>query len=393
MVVKKQVWTTALLLALLSWSTVSCSTPSSHTSSSATPRADSPSAAKSPTQPPVKSISVCIGTMPSEWSTALSQGSVSLSNITFSPAALSPAGDVAFGYFQSAGERGIAAVNLATGRPNILSVLTPEASGVAWMSFADPWLAWAQGDSQSNMGQWSIELENVQTGEKLQIATSKLPDGSYLTGQLTFPIVGHGYVAWSQPTGQATADLRVYRLDSRQSLTLDSGRLSSPVFVGKNLVWAKYNGSDQQPSFRMSDADTLKAVPLPVAVASPQPITYLAGSQNYLVWTQGSSSLEAEQLGSGRLYTYSFTGNDLRHVFQFPMLAGHFLVWFAATVNTVMDLDTGNAFDVNLPSAVVGSGNEIVIAKNASGIKGAASSTTLSVMRLSPDTSIRSCTH
>ncbi|TMD12844.1 MAG: hypothetical protein E6J00_10345 [Chloroflexi bacterium] len=336
-------------------------------------------------------IGICLRAMPSDWSAALARNTVQLATTSFSPEAVDPAHDFAFGYFESPSQHGVASLDLHSGRVRHLSVMT-DAEWVAWMSFSDPWLAWEQGESRYVMGNWSIQLLNTRTGSQRQLATSRLPDGTFLTGQLSFPVVGNGYVAWSQPTSHSSADLRLYRFDSGESLAVDSGKVSSPVIAARQLVWGKLGEHDSQPSLRMADAMTAKPATVPAALARPMPIGYLSGSPGYLVWTTGTE-LMVEQPDSGALSRYHFTRDAIKHPFQFPMLAGHFLVWYTGTSNTILDLQTGNAFDVPLPSSVAASGDEIVVTRPVPGAKGAVTNTTVSWIRTSPATRLASCSH
>jgi hypothetical protein len=340
------------MLVVLSWGTSSCSTTTS--------LQQSPSAHASLGMSP-KMVDVCLSAMPSDLSAAEARNTFQIP-MEFGPQAIDPVHDVAFGQFGSASEQGIAAIDLHTGKASIVATMSPQAAGAEWMSFSDPWLVWAQVESPSAFGDWTIQLLNTKTGKQRQLGSSRLPDGTVLTGQLAFPVVGKGYVAWSQPTSQSSADLRVYRVDTEELLTIDSGKLSSPVIAGTQLVWGKFDKNGPQPSLRMADVVTLRPVTVPRELAQPMPIGYLAGSPEYLVWTSGQSLL-AEELSSGLVSEYAFTRDAVKHVFQFPMLGGHFLVWFTGVTNTVLDLRTGTAFDISLPSSVAVSADEIVVGR------------------------------
>jgi hypothetical protein len=162
------------------------------------------------------------------------------------------------------------------------------------------------------------------------------------------------------------------------------------VIAARQLVWGKLGEHDSQPSLHMADAVTVKPATVPAALAGPMPIGYLAGSPAYLVWTTGSE-LMVEQPGSGALIRYHFVRDAVKHPFQFPMLAGHFLVWYTGTSNTVLDLQTGIAVDIALPSSVAAAGDEIVVTRSAPGARGAVTSTTVSWIRTSPATRLDSC--
>jgi hypothetical protein len=157
----------------------------------------------------------------------------------------------------------------------------------------------------------------------------------------------------------------------------------------------------------MADAETFKPVVVPAALAVPQQIAHLAGSGDYLAWTSwihgtsadglpiSTTSLTVERLKDGRQTKYVLSENDTFHNFQFPILAGHFLVWFTASQNAVLDLQTGNGFDIKLPSTVVGNDQEIALAKTSGGgTKNATPgsvSTSMSSIPLAPDLSILTC--
>ena len=372
----------AVLVAVaVSWSTVSCSTTTSSTPADRQVR---------PAASAARTTEVCLGNLPAEWSAALAKSTFQLPSVLFSPWTVDSAHDVVYGNFQSSSQQGVAAVDLHTGRLRVLSVMSAQAAGVGWMSFSDPWLVWEQTESQYTLGNWTIQLLDTRTGKQRQLGVSRLPDGSFLTGQLSFPVVGKGYVAWSQPTSRSSVDLRLYRLETGESLALDSGKLSSPVIAAGRLVWGKFGAHDSQPSLRMADAVTLKSLAVPDLLKQPMPIGYLAGSSDYLLWTSGQT-LIAEQLSNGALTRYQFARDALKHPFQFIMVAGHFVVWFTGYGNTILDMRTGQAVDVALPSASAAGGDEIVVTRPGPGPKGAVTSTSLSWLRIGPSTRLGSC--
>lgn len=242
-------------------------------------------------------------------------------------------------------------------------------------------------------GNWSIHAWNRNSGQKLQLATSRLPDGTYPGDlALSFPVAGDGYAAWSQPTSASSTDVRVYRFATGQYVSLDSGRVTSPVIAAHYLAWAKLSGNDMEPGLSFADAQTLKAVATPrelVGVhpahreASPVGFIYLAGSPGYLVWityrsdpTGNESSMGVDDLIARKIT--QFTSST--EVLQFPLLAGRYLVWFGATVNEVADLRTGSVIHIELPSGIAAGGDTIVVSKQAPGTKGVVTDTTLSII-------------
>ncbi len=367
------------LLAVLAWSAISCSTP---------PSSSQPTASTSSS---IRSVNICLTDIPGEWSQALSNNAVVLSSILFSPDAIAPADNVAFGYFQSESQQGVAQLDLHTGQIRVLSVMSPRASGVVSMSYSNPWLAWVQGESQTDLGAWTVKLLNTRTGKEFPLAASQLAGGNN-TGQLSFPVVGPGYLAWSQPASAASTELRVYRFDTGKSVTIDSGRLSSPVIAGNKLVWGKSDGSGTQATFRMADLSTLQPIQTPPALAKSREMQYLAGSPDYLVWTEGTARLSVYQFRTGQISNYSFVADALNHPFQFPVVVSHYLIWFTGGANTVVDLQTGNGFDLELPSGIAGADHEIVVAR-IQGTKTGAKSTTASSIRLDEISSLGSCKH
>jgi streptogramin lyase len=120
------------------------------------------------------------------------------------------------------------------------------------------------------------------------------------------------------------------------------------------------------------------------------PIGYLAGSSDYLLWTSGAS-LMAQRVSTGSITAYRFTSDALKHPFQFLMLAGHFAVWFTGYANSILDLDTGRAVDVPLPSGSAAGGDVIVVARTPAGAKGAIASTAVSWLRVTPQDRLGAC--
>jgi hypothetical protein len=307
-----------------------------------------------------------------------------LKGINFGPGAVDDARGIAYGGFTSAKQHGIAAVNLATGKMTVVLVMSKSESGFAWMSYADGWLVWSQGESHGGLGIWSIQAWNTQTHERRQLATSRLANGTYLTGELAFPVVGHGYVAWNQPVSSTSADVRVYRFATKTMTTLDSGYVSSPVFAGTYLAWGKGQAaSDPLAEFRFADATTLALVVAPPTLSGRYPLTYLAGSPDYMLWialpetlTPSNSAMSVDELATGRVTEYG--AQD--HYLQFPTLAGPYFVWAGGDRNSVVDLRTASGFDIPLPGGVSAAGDTIVVATIAGFSKSSVSSTAISVV-------------
>lgn len=261
---------------------------------------------------PLGPTEMCFNAPPADWAAAMSKSVATLDGVNFGPSAVDDEGRIAYGYFSSASQQGIAAVDLATGKMSIVSLISPSESGVAWMSYAAGWLVWAQGESHTVLGSWTIQIWNSQTHEQRQIATSRLSDGTYLTGQLVFPAVSHGYVAWNQPVSTTSADVRVYRFATGAMTTLDSGYVSSPVFAGTYLVWGKKAAAgSSQADFRFADATTLELVAGPTELRRRYPATYLAGSPEYMLWiaipqvlSPNNSMMWADALAAGRVTEY-----------------------------------------------------------------------------------------
>jgi hypothetical protein len=315
--------------------------------------------------------------------------------INFGPGAVDDARGIVYGGFSTAHERGIAAIDLATGKMTVVSVMSKSESGFAWMSYADGWLVWAQGESHDALGIWSLQAWNTQTHEKRQLATSRLADGTYLTGQLAFPVVGHGYVAWNQPVSNTSADVRVYRFATKTMTTLDSGYVSSPVLAGTYLVWGKTEAAPDSPAeFRFADATTLALLVAPPELSSRYPATYMAGSPDYMLWiglgqtsSPSTTAMSVDELATGRVTEYGTQD----HYLQFPTLAGPYFVWFGADRNSVVDLRTAAGFDIPLPGGVSAAGDTIVVATIAGFTKSSVSSTSISVVHPSKLSRLARC--
>src|SRR4051794_39495289 len=128
--------------------------------------------------------------------------------------------------------------------------------------------------------------------------------------------------AWAQPVSGG-AELRTVELATGRAQTVDSGMISSPVFAGPYLVWGKVDRIGAY-SFQAVDASTLRPAPLPDRLRHPGSIGYLAGSPEYLAWSdQTHTALTVWRLKS-QDYRELRTPDHL-HEFQFLQLAGHFL--------------------------------------------------------------------
>jgi len=300
--------------------------------------------------------------MPGEWAKALHARSVTLpGGVAFGPGAL--AGGAAFGQFNSATASGIGRLDPTSGKLTTIWSYSRGVSGMGGIQADRPWLVWEQLDSQTNLADWSIHAWNLTTRTGSVLATSRLGDGSYVRGQQPLPVVKNGVAAWAQPVpspaGYVEAQIRVVNLSTHRQWTVDTGRVSSPVYAGPYLIWGKINRSGHY-LFRAVDARSLKPVVLPRPLQHPGSMGYLAGSPTYLAWsTQDLTALTVWPAGSAR--SREFTASGPRHRFQFLQLAGHFVLWYNGASSSVLDLRTGNGFDVQ--GTVTGSAAAITIAE------------------------------
>jgi hypothetical protein len=304
---------------------------------------------------------VCLGPTPTDWAAALHANTVSLpAGVAFGVSAV--AGDLGFGQFDMDSGRGVGELDLKSGRLTKIATYAPGLSGLGAVAVELPWVVWEQLDSTSNLADWSVHAWNQVTGTATVLGVSRLPGGGYVRGEQPLPVLRHGVVAWAQPVpgagGAVEAQLRAVDLATQRSWTLDSGRISSPVYAGSYLIWAKVDGG-RTYSLHGVDETTLRPVALPEPLRRVSSVGYLAGSPGYVAWSsQDSTSVEVWQFTSGTIK--KFTTADGSHFFQFLGLAGHFLLWFGGTASSVLDLTTGLGFDV--PGTVAGSAEWIVTA-------------------------------
>jgi hypothetical protein len=224
-----------------------------------------------------------------------------------------------------------------------------------------PWVVWEQGNSQTNVADWSVFAWNKDTGVTTTIATSRLPDGSFLFGQPPLPAIRRGLALWAQPLPKRSeyneAEIHIRDLGRGTDTVVATGRVGAPVFAGRDLIWAERDAGGNY-SFQSADADTLGRADLPARLRDPGPIAYVAGSPRYLAWSSDDSlGVTVWMIDSGEFATYR--APDLNHSFQFMQLADHYLLYYGGTSSTVLDLSTGNGFDVGGSLA----GSDQVIAK------------------------------
>lgn len=254
-------------------------------------------------------------------------------------------------------------LDLRSGRLTTIARYRPDVSGLGALAVEEPWVLWEQLDSKTNLADWSVRAFNRTTGQSIRIADSHSPGGGFVPGQQPLPVLRNGLAAWAQPvrTNGSTvqAELRVFDLGHRITRVLDSGRLSSPVYAGGLLVWAKVDDT-RQYSLHAVDEKTLQPVELPEAIRRPDSVAYLGGSADRLVWS-ANDALTLHEWNFTTRKPAQYALSDRGHAFQFLQVAGDFLLWDGATTASVLDLTTGAAFDT--PGTVAGSAQWIVNAR------------------------------
>lgn len=308
---------------------------------------------------PSSATLLCFTAPPPDWATAMTNVAATLDGTKFAAGAIDEQDGVVYGGAWTGSRSIIASISLATGK--MTAVAPMSASGFFWMTYADGWLVWAE------PGVVDLQLWNAGTHEIRQVATGPQLEGTvYLTGSRSNAVIGHGYMAWSQAVSSTSADLRVYELATGHVTILDSGDVGSPVFFGPDLVWTKLDAGAAHPHFVFANATTLQPVAAPAELRDPREIGFVAGSPERLAWTgtPGYSSPDngtwfVDDLAAGTIRRYTASG----HYFQFPQLAGPYLVWFGADKISIVDLRSGAGIDLPLPGGVAAVGDTIVVDK------------------------------
>jgi len=320
---------------------------------------------------------LCFTEPPADWALAMSHVIATLDDVNFSVGAVDEQHGMAFGGAWMSSRQVIASVDLTTGRMTEIAPMSP--NGFGWMTYGSDWLVWPQ----TGHGGSSIQLWNSRTQERRQIATS---------GPAGTAVVGSGDVIWTEAVSGTADVLRLYELATGKTATLDSGLLRSPVFAGKYLVWAKQMSSADNLSVVFADPVTLRPAEPPAELRAPREISNLAGSADYLVWTATPASSPnsgiwfVDDLAVGIIRTYGARN----HYFQFPQLAGPFLVWFGADKNSVVDLRSAIGIDIPLPGGVEAASDTIVVDR-VSTLKGNVNRTDVSVLHPSQLSPLQTC--
>jgi len=289
---------------------------------------------------------VCIATkMPDEWRSGLGPAQTP-NGVRIGLAAVAPDG-TEFGQYSTVQENGIAGV----GRDGSLTKIArydANVSGLNTLGIDPPFVVWSQGDSTTNIADWSVRSWNQNTGAATTIATSHLPDGTLLFGQQPIPVVRQSLAAWAQPLPRRgsvnESEVRVIDLGSGRITVLATGRVSNPVFAGSLLIWARRDESGDRYSFEAADPLSLQSAQLPAALKNPGSIVYLAGSSRYLAWSaEGLLTASVWTVGTSEIRSYS--APDIKHYFQFLHLAGHYLLWYGGITSSLLDLDSASGFD------------------------------------------------
>jgi hypothetical protein len=348
------------------------------TGTSSTPRATA-------TPQATRALQTCFGAAPAGWA-GLQRAA--LPTTQFEPQVVAPSGDRVFGsYRTTAGEQGIASMDLTSGALKPLIASPAGTAGVLGLAVAPPWLAWVQGMGQQFFGPWVLHARNLDTGEELTPAT----------GVAGIPVPGpflHGTeLAWVQSTSvdltAPAGELRVYDLAAHKQSILDSGSVGSPVLAGPYLVWTHDAGG--AAALQAVDASTLLPAALPARLRAQTGIRALAGSPDYLVWDTDRNHGAAWRFDRGQLTTYTVAEP---YGLQFITVASHFLLWTISSPpgSLVIDLNTGGGY--LLPSVGL-AGSEAAIVRTdplgASNPKSGSPGNTVSVLATSSAPAIPGC--
>ncbi len=323
--------TRVVTAAVVVWCTFACTAPP-HASAVPSPRLKARPEAASPAH-----RGMCYASTPS-WLKAPSAVRTTPQGMAFDPAAVD-SGGIGYGQFRSAGSGGVGSYDLTQGSLLRFGAYGPQVGGLGWLSHSGRWTVWVQLDSNTNP--WTVHWFDSQT------TTSITPSGRPVFGEIPLPAVKGERVAWAQPTGTEPgiprADIRLVDLESGAAHVIDSGRVSSPVFMGTTLVWAAINESGDY-RLKMYDSTSDRPLTTPAALQQAGSIVYLAASEDYLVWSDESGMLLTVWQAGSPAVTRLAVG-DNHHRLQFLEADGPYVLW-TSLVTSLLDLRTGTATEV-----------------------------------------------
>lgn len=280
-----------------------------------------------------------MGSIPQSWEAAFRRRTVTV-GAAFAPLVVDQT--LLYGQVTTTSRTSIAQVNINTGQLGMIAGLPPSAAGVGAMAAAGSWVVWQEGDSAYQPADWRVRAWNSRTGAITLLASSAMSNGTFVQGQPPIVVLQGDHAAWAEPMGSTVYQITVVNLATGQRHVLVTGRASSPVYVGGYLLWAQEQ-ADGSTFFRSVNAVTLKSVTLPTALRGPQSVLYLAGSPQYLAWSNQSSSALMVWRTGAPFYTQFLPQIPLPHV-QFIQLSGHFALWYSGTADNVLDINSGKGF-------------------------------------------------
>lgn len=254
--------------------------PQATTHSRTTPR-------PAPTPAPlVMRSNYCQVALPPTWRTALDAGVVgSAEGGDVNAFAVSPDGRSVFAAVSGGGWAGVVRIDSRTGgQDRIAAFADPGQDQVAWGAFDGRFLVWNELHSMTNLGDWSIQAWDEDTGSVWTLAgsssQSQLPGAS----QFVTPALSSDAVAWTQATATGTA-VHLYSLTSRRDRVVLTGHPAQPVFWGGDLLVPVTPAPGRLNHLVTISAASGKQVATPGPLARLTGVTFLAAAPDRVVWT------------------------------------------------------------------------------------------------------------
>jgi hypothetical protein len=252
----------------------------------------------------------CLTTMSAAWTEFLTANEVRIADANLiAPFAVSLDGTRLFATYLGQPSGVISMDRLGQSRIKI-STFRTNPDGVIGGDFDGRWLVWSENHSATSFSDWSLSAFDTVTGQSVLIGSAPRVGGDAIPGPLVFPVVEHGFVAWTQSVPSGDTQLHLYNLESRSDDVVPTNHPGAPTISWPWLVWQEPIPQSADEALRAISIPSLASANLPSGLKSIRSATYMAGAPGALAWI-------AKDLRSVWLWKTGWTMSKL--VYQAPV--------------------------------------------------------------------------
>lgn len=280
--------------------------------------------------------------MPESWSTIFNEHKTSArTNTRIVPIAASPDGHILISSLYSTVWSGVVAIDLATMKQTRLRKFSGSDDQATAADSDGTYYAWIIDHSATSTSDWELWFWDAESRITARVASVPRTEGRAAGGPYVYPVVEHGFLAWTQSTAGGDTEVHLFNLRSKRDEIISRNHPGAPSFAWPFLLWTESIQGGRPGHLRLFDVARHQSEELPAGLRDVTP-AFLAGASGLIAWVDalpaGYRTLRYSTMTPDAASPTTVVTAATGDYSEFPHIAWPFIAWNSSTATLIADI-------------------------------------------------------